>query len=113
MGPIGNRPYVLVRAWIVAEKLAEFRRWHREVHVPHVLETPGIVEAVCLRPGTHGPNSVTAFAFAGDAVIREALRSPQIARARADWQEWAPFVRNLSIQIYTTLGTQATMRHWN
>ena len=113
MGPTAGRPYLLVRARVDAGRLDEFRRWHHSVHVPHVLAIPGIVEAIHLRAGVDGPNSLTAYIFQNDAAIQPALSSSEAARARADWQAWLPHLRDLSIQIYTRIGAQPALRHWN
>ncbi|MGI8554444.1 MAG: hypothetical protein ACR2PL_27195 [Dehalococcoidia bacterium] len=111
--PRGGRPYLLARARVEPAMLEQFRSWHRTVHLPHMLAIPGVVEAMPLRIGGAGVNSVVAYLFENEAAIRPALNSKEAALARNDWQEWLPFVRGLSIQIYTTLGVESALHHWN
>lgn len=114
---MAGRPFLLVHAWVRPALLPEFRRWYASVHVPHVLAIPGIVEYRALTqaslalPGS--PNVLSMFFFADESVIPKALRSPEAAQARRDWERWAEHVRGLAIQIYAAFDARAGVRHLN
>lgn len=108
------RPILLVRARVDPARLEEFARWHRTVHLPHVLAIPGIVRARRLRfadplPGLH----LMAYEFAEESVIQAALASDEATAARNDWEPWAPHLQELSIEILAPLAPSPLLRQWS
>jgi uncharacterized protein (TIGR02118 family) len=114
---MAGRPVMLVHARIRPSILSEFKRWYGSVHVPHVLAIPGVIEYRALLPGPRAlpgtPNVLSAFVFEDESVIQKALRSPEAALARRDWERWSEHVRGLSIQIYSAFDAHASVRHLN
>jgi hypothetical protein len=105
---LAGRPYLLVRARVHRAKLEEFRRWNRATHIPRMLAMDGVEQAFFVRPAPLSDASTVLmlFVFHNDTAIQKALNSPEAARLRTGWDEWVPFVRDVSIQIYTTLGAR-------
>jgi uncharacterized protein (TIGR02118 family) len=114
---MANRPFLLVRARVHPAQLTEFRRWYRTVHLPHVLGIPGIVGYRGLAFGADAnddaPNVLSVYLFADESVVQKALGSPEAQRARADWAEWAQYVRDLTIQVYAPVDARVNLRHLN
>lgn len=107
------KPFLVVRAHIDQAVLAEFQRWYRQEHLPHVLQIPGIVRAYrshCRRPGI---NWTALYEFSDESVVQEALASQEAARARLDWQRWLPYVSELTVEVYTPASPLPIYHHWN
>ncbi len=108
-----GRPILVVRARVNPSVLPEFRTWYRDVHLPHMLQIPGMRRAyVVARPG--GPvNWMTVFEFAADSDVQAGLESNEAQRSRDDWGTWAEEVSSLSIEIYASLAALPAFHHWN
>jgi uncharacterized protein (TIGR02118 family) len=108
---------MLLEARVHPARLAEFRRWYAEEHVPRVLAIPGIVEHRALRwgpsPRRDAPNVMSLFLFESAEVIQQALGSREARRARRDWERWAADVRDLTVQVYANLDARTIARHLN
>lgn len=103
MNALGAHPYLLVRARVHPGKLEDFRRWSQQTHIPRMLAVPGVERAYLVRQATKSASLLMIFVFESDAAIQKALSSPEATRLRNGWEEWAPYVRDVSIQIYTSL----------
>lgn len=107
------RPVMVVRASIDPAVMEEFLRWYREVHLPHVMQIPGIVRAYRSNCYRHGINWATLYEFQDDSVIQEAITSPQASQARQDWEAWLPHVSELTVEVYASLSPLPPYHHWN
>lgn len=109
-----GRPVLVVRAHLRAAELAEFRRWHRAVHMPNMLAIPGVIGGRTVARAAEAPaNWLAIFEFAANAEIQAALQSWQAQRAREDWGRWSDSVSNLSIEIYAELAAFPAYHHWD
>ncbi len=106
-------PYLVVRASIEPSLMDEFVRWYGSVHLPHVMEIPGIVKAFRSSCARRGVNWTALYELADDASIQIALASSEAARARQDWERWLPHVSELSVEVYAALGPAPPYHHWN
>lgn len=113
MDLLGQQPYLLVRARLQPGRLDEFLLWNRQVYVPRMLAVPGIERALRMSMARGKSESATIFVFENDAVVKRALSSTEAASARAGWDAWMPFVRDLSIQIYSALSPRFLPFSWN
>lgn len=109
-----TNPIMIVRARLDPDVLNEFEAWHRETHLPHVLEIPGIVSAFRVRgqdpiAGSH----LMGYTFASESVVQPALASKEARRARSDWESWADQVYELSVEIYAPLAPLPIFQHQN
>lgn len=110
---LGAKPYLLVRASLDPAVMEEFQRWYQEVHLPHLLDIPGIVRAY-RTDWTRGSTNWAAFyEFANEQSVQEALASPQARVARLDWERWLPHVSELTVEVYASLSPLPTYHHWN
>lgn len=91
----------------------EFQRWYTEVHLPHVLEIPGIVRAYRTNWGRGSVNWTAVYEFDSEASVQGAIASPQANVARQDWQRWLPHVSELTVEVYANLSPLQTYHHWN
>ena len=110
---LGSKPYLVVRAHLDPAKKDEFQRWYHEVHLPHVMEIPGIVRAY-RTDWTRGTANWTAlYEFDGEEAVEAALTSTQARIARLDWERWLPHVSELTVEVYASLSPLPTYHHWN
>jgi hypothetical protein len=101
-----------VQAEIDPSRLPEFERWHRDVHLEHVLRIPGITGYRRLR-ATEPCRYIALYEIADDDAIQPALRSAEAGKAREEWTPWLQHVNNLSVEIYATLAPSPHRRHRN
>lgn len=108
-----TKPFLVVRASIEPSVMDEFVQWYESVHLPHVMEIPGVVKAfrsVCTRRGI---NWAALYELEDDASVQVAISSTEAERARQDWERWMPHVSELSVEIYAGLGPLPPYHHWN
>lgn len=109
----GSKPYLVVRASLDPEVMEEFQRWYVKVHLPHVMDIPGIVKAYRSDWNRGETNWTTLYEFASDESVQSAVASPQARLARMDWERWMPHVSELTVEVYASLGPLPTYHHWN
>ena len=102
---VNHRPALLVRARLAPDTMEEFSAWHTATHLPHVLAIPGIARARQLKgtqdlAGTH----TMLFEIADDASVESVLASTEAREARQDWERWATQVRELTLEVFASLG---------
>ena len=96
-----NRPFLLVRARANPEDREHFAAWFLSSHLRDVANIPGIV---AIKSGTTSAGTKLGFySFESAEVVQQALASPQAAYARGTWEEWAPRLEELLIEIYAPL----------
>jgi hypothetical protein len=110
---LGAKPYLLVRASLDPTVMDEFHRWYQEIHLPHVLDIPGIVRAYRTNWARGFTNWAAFYEFDNDESVQEALSSPQARVARLDWERWLPHVSELTVEVYASLSPLPTYHHWN
>jgi len=94
-------PMMLLRARPKPEERERFSVWFREVHLRDIQNIPGIVS---VETGTTAAGTKLGFyAFESSEVVQAALSSPQAAYARGTWQQWAPHLDELLIEIFAPL----------
>jgi hypothetical protein len=108
-----TKPYLVVRASIEPSVMEEFVAWYESVHLPHVMEIPGIVKAYRSRCHRRSVNWTALYELADDASVHTAITSSQADRARQDWERWLPHVSELSVEVYAGLGVLPTYHHDN
>ncbi len=108
-----TKPYLVVRACVEPSIMDEFVRWYEQVHLPHVMEIPGVVRAYRSTCHRRGVNWTVLYELADDASVQAAIASSQADRARRDWERWLPHVQDLSVEVYAGLGPIPTYHHWN
>ncbi|MDE2746575.1 MAG: hypothetical protein OXI41_11420 [Chloroflexota bacterium] len=114
MAVLMTHPIMIVRARLDPTVLQEFEDWHRQTHLPHVLEIPGIVSAFRVRgsdpiAGAH----LMGYTFEDESVVQAALSSEEAQVARRDWDHWADQVYELSVEIYAPLAPLPIFQHHN
>lgn len=107
------KPYLVVRANIEPSVMDEFLDWYRKVHLPHVMEIPGVVKAYRSDCSRRGVNWTALYELKDDASVQVAISSSEAERARQDWERWMPHVSELSVEIYAGLGPLPPYHHWN
>ena len=109
----GTKPFLVVRANLDPSTMDDFYRWYEEVHLPHVMDIPGIVRAY-RSDWTRGKANWTAlYEFDSEDSVQEALASSQAQVARLDWERWLPHVSELTVEVYASLSPLPTYHHWN
>ena len=107
------KPYLVVRASIEPSMMDDFVKWYAEVHLPHVMEIPGIVKAFRSECNRRGINWAALYELKDDESVQVAISSSEAERARQDWERWMPHVSELSVEIYAGLGPLQPYHHWN
>ena len=107
------KPYLVVRAKIEPSVMDEFIKWYEQVHLPHVMEIPGVVKAFRSRCSSRGINWAAFYQIKDDASVQTAISSDEAERARRDWERWMPHVSELTVEIYAGLGPLPPYHHWN
>jgi hypothetical protein len=96
-----GRPFLLLRARPKPEARRRFRPWFLDTHLRDVRRIPGIAET---RYGVlPGGTTLGIYSFESSDVVGPALSSPQAAYARGTWEQWAPHLEELSIEIFAPL----------
>lgn len=107
------RPFLVIRVQIDPAVLEEFERWYRQEHLHNMLSLPGVVGAYRLNTARSGANWVAIFKFASEEALQESFNSAEATRARQAWQRWLPYISEISVEVYTSLGTMPPYHHWN
>ncbi|MBI2766971.1 MAG: hypothetical protein HYX53_13810 [Chloroflexi bacterium] len=98
---LGEGPFLLVRAKPHEDARARFTRWFIEVHLADVKKIPGLV---ALRTGeTRAGTRLGLYFFEDGTALQAGLSSPQAAYARGTWEQWAPHLDELLIEMFGTL----------
>ena len=97
----GDRPYMLLRARTNERSREKFAAWFRSVHLQDVSRIPGIAAVTSGR--TAGGTHLGFYSFEASDSVQDALSSPQAAYARGTWEQWAPHLEELAIEIWTPL----------
>jgi hypothetical protein len=95
---INHRPLMLLRARPHNEALPRFADWFRQVHLNDVQRIPGIFEARTAR--TAGGTWLGLYTFESGEALQGALASPEAAYARGTWEQWAPHLEDLTIEMF-------------
>lgn len=96
-----NRPFLLVRARPMPGEQQRFAAWFRGTHLRDVANIPGIV---AIKSGaTPAGTRLGFYSFESADVVQSSLASPQAAYARGTWEQWAPHLEELFIEIYAPL----------
>ena len=107
------KPYLVVRANVDPAVMTEFVRWYEKVHLPHVLQIPGIVRAYRSNCHRAGVNWTALYELRDEESIQKAFGSQEASVARQDWERWLPHVSELTVEVYTALGPLPGYHHWN
>jgi uncharacterized protein (TIGR02118 family) len=100
-----------VRYDITTKDTAEFVRYYRDVHLPHVTSWPGLTRIVLhTRVDWNDPYAITRdnsvlvvqFEFDSAAALSKALFSPERAKARLDFQNFPAFAGSVTHQALTS-----------
>jgi len=91
-----TKPYLVVRASIEPSVMEEFVRWYESVHLPHVMEIPGIERAFRTDCRRRGVNWTALYELADQGSIQVAVTSGEAERARQAWERWLPHGTDLS-----------------
>jgi len=91
----------------------EFVKWYEDVHLPHVMEIPGITKAFRSTCHRRGVNWTALYELKDDAAVQPAIASKEAERARQEWERWLPHVSELSVEVYAALGALPGYHHWN
>lgn len=96
-----EQPFMLLRARALEDQQERFAKWFRAVHLRDVERIPGIasVESARAPGGIH----LGFYGFEGSHSVQAALSSPEAAYARGTWEQWAPHLEQLSIEIWAPL----------
>jgi hypothetical protein len=78
-----------------------FDAWFSDSHLRDVAAIPGIVEVQAGR--TPAGTRLGFYSFDSAAVVQSALASAEAAYARGTWEQWAPHLEELFIEIYAPL----------
>ena len=108
-----SKPYLVVRASIEPSVMEEFVRWYESVHLPHVMEIPGVERAFRTDCRRRGVNWTALYELADQGSIQVAFTSGEADRARQDWERWLPHVSDLSVEVYAALTPIPGYEHWN
>jgi hypothetical protein len=93
-----HRPFLLLRARPKAESRERFAAWFRQVHLRDVGRIPGIAT---IRSGsTRGGTQLGLYSFESADVVQGSLASPEAAYARGTWEQWAPELEELLIEMW-------------
>jgi hypothetical protein len=98
----GTGPFMLLRARVHEDHRERFVRWFRAVHSHDVSKIPGMTTVRCGR--TAGGTQLGIYHFDSSEVVQTALASPEAAYARGTWEQWAPHLDELTIEIWAELG---------
>ena len=109
----GPQPFLIVRAQIDGSVMVDFRRWYQDIHLPHLLAIPGIVQAHTVKQRSNAFNWMALYEFAPETEIQEAMQSAEAQLARDDWNSWSDHVRDFSVEIYAGLAALPALHHWN
>ncbi len=108
-----TRPFLVVRASIEQSIMDEFIRWYTAVHLPHVMQIPGVIKAYRSNCHRRGVNWTAVYELSDDASVQRTIASKEADVARRDWERWLPHVQELSVEVYAALGPVTTFHHWN
>jgi hypothetical protein len=100
---MNNRsPVMLLRARPKPDAASRFAKWFRAVHLADVGRIPG-VSAV---QGGHTPGGTWFgfYTFEDSEQMQAALQSAEAAYARGTWEQWAPHLEELSIEVLAPVG---------
>src|SRR5438552_15593158 len=95
-----SKPYQVVRASIEPSVMEEFVRWYEGVHLPHVMEIPGIERAFRTDCRRRGVNWTALYELADQGPIQVAFTSGEAERARQDSERRLPHATRLSAERY-------------
>ncbi|MEX0684117.1 MAG: hypothetical protein WD904_11190 [Dehalococcoidia bacterium] len=107
------RPFLVVRASVAPEVMAEFDRWYRREHLPHVMAIPGVIKAYRSSCTRKGINWTTLYELADEASVQKAIGSPEAEKARRDWEAWVSHVSEVTVEIYAPLGSMSVFHNCN
>ncbi len=95
-------PFMLLRARAAEPERERFAIWFRRVHLEDIRGIPGVtrVRSGRVAGGVH----LGFYSFESSETVQASLASPEAAYARGTWEEWAPHLEELSIEIWATLG---------
>lgn len=104
-------PFLLLRARAKDAEAERFARWFREVHLRDVEKIPGIVEVRSAQ--TSRGTRLGIYTFAAAETVQQALASPEAAYARGTWEQWAPHLEELLIEMWAPLASMPLFREIN
>ena len=70
-----SKPYLVVRATVEPSVMDEFVRWYETVHLPHVMEIPGVERAFRTDCRRRGVNWTALYELADQGSIQIAFTS--------------------------------------
>jgi len=98
---IDTLPFLLVRARPKPGARERFEPWFRQVHMRDAAAIPGIVR---IRGGfTPAGTALGFFSFESNDAVQIGLSSAEAGYARGTWEQWAPDLDELQIEIFATL----------
>jgi len=92
---------MLLRARSLLDSRERFEAWFRQVHLQDVRKIPGI--AAVQGAKTPAGTRLGFYTFEATEVVQQALASPEAAYARGTWEQWAPHLEELQIEIFAPL----------
>jgi hypothetical protein len=94
-------PFLLVRAVPLPEERDAFQQWFSTVHLRDVRRIPGFrsIQSARTREGA----CLGIYTFKDAETIQATLSSPEAAYARGTWEQWAPSLEELVVEIFAPL----------
>jgi hypothetical protein len=92
---------MLLRARTKPDQRERFAKWFRAVHLHDVERIPGVAGVTSGR--TPGGTHLGFYAFESAETVQLALQSAEAAYARGTWEQWAPHMEEMSIEIWAPL----------
>lgn len=104
-------PFLLVRAVPLADARDAFARWFHRVHLNDVRRVPGFksVQAGHTADGAF----LGVYTLADADAVQEALNSPEARFARGAWEQWAPRLGEMVVEMYAPLPPMRVFEHRN
>lgn len=97
-----RNPVMLLRARPKGDAAARFAKWFRAVHLHDVRRIPGVAD---VHSGhTPGGTWFGFYTFEDSERMQAALQSAEAAYARGTWEQWAPHLEELSIEVLAPVG---------
>ncbi len=110
---MSSKPFLVIKVQIDSSILEEFEKWYREVHLHNILRIPGVIAAYRLNKLRNDNYWLTILKFQDETALQDALNSSEAGKARQAWQRWMPYISDMSVEVYATLGSLMTYHHRN
>lgn len=110
---MSDKPFMIIRAQIDPAIREEFQRWYFDEQRRQMLIIPGVVGAYHVKSAHSDTGWMALLKFYNEVAMQEALSSAEATRTREAWQRWMPYLKDMTIEIYTSLGALTPYHHRN